>query len=321
MAEMKKILITGGAGFLGSHLCDRLIAQGHQVIALDSLFTGSQKNLSGLASKPNFKFVQHDVVDPITVQTLCVSGLDEIYNLACPASPVHYQYNPIHTMKTSVLGALNMLELARSTGAKVFQASTSEVYGDPSVHPQPEEYWGNVNTIGIRSCYDEGKRAAETLWFDYQRAYNLRIKVVRIFNTYGPRMAADDGRVVSNFIVQALRGEDLTIYGDGTQTRSFCYADDLVEGFIRLMNSPDSVVGPINLGNPGEFTMIELAEKVLRLTGSKSKLIHMPLPQDDPKQRRPDISKAKQYLDWEPTVALEQGLERTIAYFKEAIAA
>ncbi len=321
MAEMKKILITGGAGFLGSHLCDRLIAQGHHVVALDSLFTGSKKNIAGLASNPNFKFVQHDVVDPITVQTLGVSGLDEIYNLACPASPVHYQYDPIHTMKTSVLGALNMLELARNTGAKVFQASTSEVYGDPSVHPQPEEYWGNVNTIGIRSCYDEGKRAAETLWFDYQRAYNLRIKVVRIFNTYGPRMAADDGRVVSNFIVQALRGEDLTIYGDGTQTRSFCYADDLVEGFIRLMNSPDSVVGPINLGNPGEFTMIELAEKVLRLTGSKSKLIHMPLPEDDPKQRRPDISKAKQYLDWEPTVALEQGLERTIAYFKEAIAA
>jgi UDP-glucuronate decarboxylase len=318
---MKKILVTGGAGFLGSHLCDRLIAQDHQVIALDSLFTGSQKNLAGLVSNPNFKFVQHDVVDPITVQTLGVSGLDEIYNLACPASPVHYQYDPIHTMKTSVLGALNMLELARSTGAKVFQASTSEVYGDPSVHPQPEEYWGNVNTIGIRSCYDEGKRAAETLWFDYQRAYNLRIKVVRIFNTYGPRMAADDGRVVSNFIVQALRGEDLTIYGDGTQTRSFCYADDLVEGFIRLMNSPDSVVGPINLGNPGEFTMIELAEKVLRLTGSKSKLVNMPLPEDDPKQRRPDISKAKQHLDWEPTVALEQGLERTIAYFKEAIAA
>ena len=318
---MKKILVTGGAGFLGSHLCDRLIGQGHQVIALDSLFTGSKNNLTGLASNPNFKFVQHDVVDPSTVQTLGVSGLDEIYNLACPASPVHYQHDPIHTMKTSVLGALNMLELARSTGAKVFQASTSEVYGDPSVHPQPEEYWGNVNTIGIRSCYDEGKRAAETLWFDYQRAYNLRIKVVRIFNTYGPRMAADDGRVVSNFIVQALRGEDLTIYGDGTQTRSFCYADDLVEGFIRLMNSPDSVVGPINLGNPGEYTMIELAEKVLRLTGSKSNLIYMPLPQDDPKQRRPDISKAKQYLDWAPTVALEQGLERTIAYFKKAIAA
>ena len=318
---MKKILVTGGAGFLGSHLCDRLIAQGHHVIALDSLFTGNKKNIEGLAHKSGFKFVHHDVVDPINIQALGVTGLDEIYNLACPASPVHYQHNPIHTLKTSVLGALNMLELARTAGAKVFQASTSEVYGDPSVHPQPEEYWGNVNTIGIRSCYDEGKRAAETLWFDYQRAYNLRIKVVRIFNTYGPRMAADDGRVVSNFIVQALRGEDLTIYGDGTQTRSFCYADDLVEGFIRLMNSPDSVVGPINLGNPGEFTMIELAEKVLRLTGSKSKLIHMPLPQDDPKQRRPDISKAKQHLDWEPTVALEQGLERTIAYFKEAIAA
>jgi UDP-glucuronate decarboxylase len=317
---MKKILVTGGAGFLGSHLCDRLVAQGHEVIALDSLFTGSQKNLQGLIANPLFKFVKHDVVDTLTVKALGVDTLDEIYNLACPASPVHYQYDPIHTMKTSVLGAINMLELARSTGAKVFQASTSEVYGDPSVHPQPEDYWGNVNTIGIRSCYDEGKRAAETLFFDYQRAHKLRIKMVRIFNTYGPRMAADDGRVVSNFIVQALRGEDLTVYGDGTQTRSFCYADDLVEGFIRLMNADDNVVGPINLGNPGEFTMIELAEKVLRLTGSNSKLIHMPLPQDDPKQRRPDITKAKQYLDWEPTVPLEQGLVRTIAYFKEALA-
>lgn len=312
---MKKILITGGAGFLGSHLCDRLIKQGHQVICLDSLFTGSLKNVDGLLNHPSFRFIQHDVVDPIAVDEL-----DEIYNLACPASPVHYQHNPIHTMKTSVLGALNVLELARQTGAKVFQASTSEVYGDPSVHPQPEEYWGNVNTIGIRSCYDEGKRAAETLFFDYQRTHHLRIKVVRIFNTYGPRMAADDGRVVSNFIVQALRGEDLTVYGDGSQTRSFCYADDLVEGFIRLMNADDSVVGPLNLGNPGEFTMIELAEKVLRLTGSKSKLIHMPLPQDDPKQRRPDISKAKQLLDWQPTIELEQGLERTIAYFRKAIA-
>jgi UDP-glucuronate decarboxylase len=317
---MKKILVTGGAGFLGSHLCDRLVAQGHEVIALDSLFTGSQNNLQGLIANPLFKFVKHDVVDTLTVKALGVDTLDEIYNLACPASPVHYQYDPIHTMKTSVLGAINMLELARSTGAKVFQASTSEVYGDPSVHPQPEDYWGNVNTIGIRSCYDEGKRAAETLFFDYQRTYKLRIKMVRIFNTYGPRMAADDGRVVSNFIVQALRGEDLTVYGDGTQTRSFCYADDLVEGFIRLMNADDNVVGPINLGNPGEFTMIELAEKVLRLTGSKSKLVHMPLPQDDPKQRRPDITKAKQYLDWEPTVPLEQGLVRTIAYFKEALA-
>ena len=311
---MKKILITGGAGFLGSHLCDRMIEQGNQVLCLDSLFTGSRKNIAALEKHPSFKFIKHDVVDAINIDEL-----DEIYNLACPASPVHYQHNPIHTMKTSVLGAINVLELARKTGAKVFQASTSEVYGDPSVHPQPEQYWGNVNTIGIRSCYDEGKRAAETLFFDYQRTHKLRIKVVRIFNTYGPRMAADDGRVVSNFIVQALRGEDLTIYGDGTQTRSFCYADDLVEGFIRLMNADDSVVGPINLGNPGEFTMIELADKVLRLTGSASKLIHMPLPQDDPKQRRPDITKAKHYLNWEPTIALEQGLERTIAYFKEAI--
>ena len=311
---MKKILVTGGAGFLGSHLCDRLMDQGNEVYCLDSLFTGSRKNVEELINNPLFKFIKHDVVDPINV-----AELDEIYNLACPASPVHYQHNPIHTMKTSVIGALNVLELARKTGAKVFQASTSEVYGDPSVHPQPEEYWGNVNTIGIRSCYDEGKRAAETLFFDYQRTHNLKIKVVRIFNTYGPRMAADDGRVVSNFIVQALRGEDLTVYGDGSQTRSFCYADDLVEGFIRLMNSDDSITGPINMGNPGEFTMIELAEKVLRLTGSKSKLIHMPLPQDDPKQRRPDISKAKQLLNWEPTIALEQGLERTIEYFRKAI--
>ena len=313
---MKKILVTGGAGFLGSHLCDRLIEQGHQVLCLDSLFTGSLKNIEGLSPHPAFTFIKHDVVDPIAIEQL-----DEIYNLACPASPVHYQHNPIHTMKTSVLGALNVLELARRTGAKVFQASTSEVYGDPTVHPQPEAYWGNVNTIGIRSCYDEGKRAAETLFFDYQRTHSLRIKMVRIFNTYGPRMAADDGRVVSNFIVQALRGEDLTIYGDGTQTRSFCYADDLVEGFMRLMNADDSVVGPINMGNPGEFTMLELAEKVLRLTGSNSKLIHMPLPQDDPRQRQPDISKARQYLDWAPTVELEQGLQSTIAYFKQVISA
>ncbi len=311
---MKKILVTGGAGFLGSHLCDRLIDQGHQVLCLDSLFTGSRNNVEGLIKHPNFTFIKHDVVDPINVEKV-----DEIYNLACPASPVHYQFNPIHTMKTSVMGALNVLELARKTGAKVFQASTSEVYGDPSVHPQPEEYWGNVNTIGIRSCYDEGKRAAETLFFDYQRVHGVKIKVVRIFNTYGPRMAADDGRVVSNFIVQALKGQDLTVYGDGSQTRSFCYADDLVEGFMRLMNAGDDVVGPINMGNPGEFTMVELAEKVLRLTGSTSKLIHMPLPQDDPKQRRPDITKAKQLLNWEPTIALEQGLERTIAYFRKVV--
>jgi UDP-glucuronate decarboxylase len=267
-----------------------------------------------LIKHPNVTFIKQDVVDPINVEKL-----DEIYNLACPASPVHYQFDPIHTMKTSVMGALNVLELSRKTGAKVFQASTSEVYGDPSVHPQPEEYWGNVNTIGIRSCYDEGKRAAETLFFDYQRVHGVKIKVVRIFNTYGPRMAADDGRVVSNFIVQALKGQDLTVYGDGSQTRSFCYADDLVEGFMRLMNASDEVVGPINMGNPGEFTMIELAEKVLRLTGSASKLIHMPLPQDDPKQRRPDIAKAKQLLNWEPTIALEQGLERTIAYFRKVV--
>ncbi len=312
---MKKILVTGGAGFLGSHLCDRLIAQGHQVVCLDSFFTGNERNVAGLAGHPAFTLMRHDVVDAVRID-----GLDEIYNLACPASPVHYQYDPIHTMKTSVLGALNMLELARATGAKVFQASTSEVYGDPTVHPQPEAYWGNVNTIGIRSCYDEGKRAAETLFFDYQRAHNLKIKVVRIFNTYGPRMAADDGRVVSNFIVQALRGEELTVYGDGSQTRSFCYADDLVEGFMRLMNSDDAVTGPINMGNPGEFTMIELAERVLRLTGSKSKLIFMPLPQDDPKQRQPDITRAKSVLGWEPKVALEQGLEKTIAYFRTVLA-
>ncbi|MCC7225721.1 MAG: SDR family oxidoreductase [Burkholderiaceae bacterium] len=312
---MKKILVTGGAGFLGSHLCDRLIAQGHQVVCLDSFFTGNERNVAGLVGHPAFTLMRHDVVDAVRID-----GLDEIYNLACPASPVHYQYDPIHTMKTSVLGALNMLELARATGAKVFQASTSEVYGDPTVHPQPEAYWGNVNTIGIRSCYDEGKRAAETLFFDYQRAHSLKIKVVRIFNTYGPRMAADDGRVVSNFIVQALRGEDLTVYGDGSQTRSFCYADDLVEGFMRLMNSDDAVTGPINMGNPGEFTMIELAERVLRLTGSKSKLIFMPLPQDDPKQRQPDITRAKSVLGWEPKVALEQGLEKTIAYFRTVLA-
>ena len=311
---MKKILVTGGAGFLGSHLCDRLVAQGHHVIALDSFFTGNRRNLTQLAGSPNFETIEHDVVNPIEID-----GLDEIYNLACPASPVHYQHDPIHTMKTSVLGALNMLELARKSNAKIFQASTSEVYGDPIVHPQPEGYWGHVNPIGIRSCYDEGKRAAETLFFDYHRQHKLRIRVVRIFNTYGPRMAADDGRVVSNFIVQALQGKDLTVYGEGSQTRSFCYADDLVEGFIRLMNADDSVMGPVNIGNPGEFTMLELAERVLRLTGSKSKLIHFPLPEDDPKQRRPDITKAKELLGWAPTVPLEEGLARTITYFKTVV--
>lgn len=311
---MKKILVTGGAGFLGSHLCDRLIAQGYEVICLDSFFTGSQANIAHLKPHPRFRLLTQDVTEPIAID-----ALDEIYNLACPASPVHYQYDPIHTMKTSVLGALNVLELAKRTGAKAFQASTSEVYGDPSIHPQVESYWGNVNPIGPRSCYDEGKRAAETLFFDYHRTLGIPIKVVRIFNTYGPRMAADDGRVVSNFIVQALKGEDLTIYGDGSQTRSFCYADDLVEGFIKLMNSDASIVGPINMGNPGEFTMLELAEKVLKQTGSKSKLIHLPLPQDDPKQRRPDITQAQHLLGWSLTVPLDQGLAKTIAYFKQTL--
>jgi UDP-glucuronate decarboxylase len=311
---MKKILVTGGAGFLGSHLCDRLIEQGHEVICLDSFFTGRRENIEHLKDHPRFSVLAQDVIAPIAIDTL-----DEIYNLACPASPVHYQYDPVHTMKTSVLGALNVLELAKKTGAKIFQASTSEVYGDPAVHPQVESYWGNVNPIGPRSCYDEGKRAAETLFFDYYRTLGIPIKVVRIFNTYGPRMAADDGRVVSNFIIQALKGEDLTIYGDGSQTRSFCFADDLVEGFIKLMNSDASIIGPINMGNPGEFTMLELAEKVLKQTGSKSKLIYLPLPQDDPKQRRPDITLAQQLLGWSLTVPLDQGLEKTIAYFKRTL--
>lgn len=311
---MKKILVTGGAGFLGSHLCDRLLEQGHEVICLDSFFTGRRENIEHLKDHPRFSVLAQDVIAPIAIDTL-----DEIYNLACPASPVHYQFDPVHTMKTSVLGALNVLELAKKTGAKIFQASTSEVYGDPVMHPQVESYWGNVNPIGPRSCYDEGKRAAETLFFDYHRTLGIPIKVVRIFNTYGPRMAADDGRVVSNFIIQALRGEDLTIYGDGSQTRSFCFADDLVEGFIKLMNSDASIIGPINMGNPGEFTMLELAEKVLKQTGSKSKLIHLPLPQDDPKQRRPDITLAQQLLGWELTVPLDQGLEKTIAYFKRTL--
>lgn len=311
---MKKILVTGGAGFLGSHLCDRLIEQGHQVICLDGFFTGRRENIEHLNDHPRFSVLAQDVIAPIAIETL-----DEIYNLACPASPLHYQHDPVHTMKTSVLGALNLLELAKKTGAKIFQASTSEVYGDPLVHPQVESYWGNVNPIGPRSCYDEGKRAAETLFFDYHRTLGIPIKVVRIFNTYGPRMAANDGRVVSNFIIQALRGEDLTIYGDGSQTRSFCFVDDLVEGFIKLMNSDASIIGPINMGNPSEFTMLELAEKVLEKTGSKSKLIHLPLPQDDPKQRRPDITLAQQLLGWVLTVPLDQGLEKTIAYFKRTL--
>ncbi len=311
---MKTILVTGGAGFLGSHLCDRLLAQGHHVICLDSFLTGGRENLKHLKAERNFSLIEQDVIMPLTLE-----HVDEIYNLACPASPVHYQHDPIHTIKTSVLGALNMLELAHQTGAKIFQASTSEVYGDPLVHPQTEAYLGNVNTIGPRACYDEGKRVAETLFFDYHRRHGVEIKIVRIFNTYGPRMAANDGRVVSNFIVQALRGEPLTIYGDGSQTRSFCYVDDLVEGFIRLMGTGPETLGPVNLGNPGEFTMLELATQVLRLTGSSSTLVFQPLPQDDPKQRCPDITRARTLLDWTPTVNLETGLVRTIDFFKHVV--
>ena len=308
-----RILITGGAGFLGSHLCDKLLAQGHEVICLDNLFTGSKGNIAHLLTNPNFEFVRHDVIDPFKYE------VDQIYNLACPASPPHYQHNPLKTTKTSVMGAINCLGLAKRVKARVFQASTSEVYGDPSVHPQPESYWGNVNPIGRRSCYDEGKRVAETLFFDYHRENKVDIRIVRIFNTYGPRMHPNDGRVVSNFIVQALKGIDLTVYGDGSQTRSFCYVDDLLEGFVRLMNQTQTV-GPVNIGNPGEFTMLELAQHVLRLTGSKSKIIHKELPADDPKQRRPDITLAKKYLDnWEPKVQLAEGLEKTIAYFKTKV--
>ncbi len=307
-----RILITGGAGFLGSHLCDKLLAQGHEIVCLDNLFTGSKANIVHLLGNPKFEFVRHDVIDPFKYE------VDQIYNLACPASPPHYQYNPIKTTKTSVMGAINCLGLAKRVKARVFQASTSEVYGDPSVHPQPESYWGNVNPIGRRSCYDEGKRVAETLFFDYHRENKVDIRIVRIFNTYGPRMHPNDGRVVSNFIVQALKGENLTVYGDGTQTRSFCYVDDLLEGFVRLMNQ-DATVGPVNIGNPGEFTMLELAEQVLKLTKSKSKIVHQPLPADDPKQRRPDITLAKKYLKWEPKVPLAEGLKKTIAYFKTKV--
>ncbi len=310
----RRILVTGGAGFVGSHLIDRLLEQGHEVICADNLFTGSKRNIDHLHNHDRFEFIRHDVTFPLYVE------VDEIYNLACPASPVHYQYDPVQTTKTAVHGAINMLGLARRLNCKIFQASTSEVYGNPSVHPQPESYWGNVNPIGIRSCYDEGKRCAETLFFDYHRQHKLDIKVVRIFNTYGPRMHHADGRVVSNFIVQALLGDPITIYGDGSQTRSFCYVDDLVEGLIRFMESPSEVTGPINMGNPGEFTMLELAEKVIRLTGSKSKLTFQDLPSDDPIQRRPDISLAQSALDWEPTIDLEQGLIRTIDYFKSHVA-
>ena len=313
--SVKRILVTGGAGFLGSHLCDLLVAEGHEVLCVDNYFTGRRSNVAHLLNEPNFELIRHDVTFPLFVE------VDQIYNLACPASPVHYQHDPVQTTKTSVHGAINMLGLAKRTGARIFQASTSEVYGDPAVHPQTEDYWGNVNPIGLRSCYDEGKRCAETLFFDYHRQHGTEIKVARIFNTYGPRMHPNDGRVVSNFIMQALQGQDITIFGDGTQTRSFCYRDDLVDGFLALMASPKDVTGPINLGNPGEFTMIELAEAVLDLTNSSSKLVHKPLPQDDPKQRRPDISKAKEHLGWEPKIPLHEGLTKTIAYFEELLQA
>ena len=309
----KRILITGGAGFIGSHLCERLLQEGNDVICLDNFFTGTKDNVSHLMDSPYFELLRHDVTFPLYVE------VDEIYNLACPASPIHYQHDPVQTTKTSVHGAINMLGLAKRTRAKIFQASTSEVYGDPQIHPQTEDYWGHVNPIGFRSCYDEGKRCAETLFFDYRRQHNLRIKVARIFNTYGPRMHPNDGRVVSNFIVQALKGEDITIYGDGNQTRSFCYVDDLVEAFVRLMNTADDFTGPVNTGNPGEFTIKELAEKVVDMIGTKSKIVYKPLPFDDPKQRQPDISLAKKELGWEPTVQLEEGLIKTIAYFDDLL--
>jgi len=306
----KRILVTGGAGFLGSHLIDRLLEQGHEVICADNLFTGTKRNIEHLHNHARFEFLRHDVTFPLYIEA------DEIYNLACPASPVHYQHDPVQTTKTSVHGAINMLGLAKRLKCKIFQASTSEVYGDPTVHPQTEDYWGNVNPIGIRSCYDEGKRCAETLFFDYYRQHSLEIKVARIFNTYGPRMHPSDGRVVSNFIVQALKGDPITLYGDGNQTRSFCYVDDLIEGFIRLMESPADVTGPVNLGNPVEFTMHELAELVLAETGSKSKLVHLPLPADDPRQRKPNIDLAKQKLNWTPKVSLREGLKSTVSYFR-----
>jgi len=310
---MNKVLVTGGAGFLGSHLCDRLIARGDDVLCVDNFYTGSKQNIAHLMGSTSFELMRHDVCWPLYVE------VERIFNLACPASPIHYQNDPVQTTKTSVHGAINMLGLAKRVKARILQASTSEVYGDPAVHPQPEEYWGNVNPIGIRSCYDEGKRCAETLFFDYHRQHALEIKVMRIFNTYGPRMHPQDGRVVSNFIVQALRGNDITIYGDGLQTRSFCYVDDLVEGMLRLMDSPAAFTGPVNIGNPGEFTMIELAENIVRLTDSRSKLVFEPLPQDDPKQRRPQIDLARSQLGWEPKVGLEDGLKETISYFRTIV--
>ena len=311
--HQKRILVTGGAGFLGSHLCDRLIREGHDVLCLDNFFTGTKRNILHLMQNPNFELIRHDLAFPVFLE------VDEIYNLACPASPVHYQHNPVKTVKTNVLGSIHMLGLAKRVHAKILQASTSEVYGDPVVHPQPESYWGNVNTIGIRSCYDEGKRCAETLFFDYHRQNNVNIRVVRIFNTYGPRMHPNDGRVVSNFIVQALNNQDITVYGDGSQTRSFCYVDDLVDGMVRMMNGSDEFVGPVNLGNPTEFTILELAEKIIDATDSKSRIVFRPLPEDDPLQRQPDISLAKEKLQWEPGTALDEGLQTTIAYFKTAL--
>ena len=311
--RMKKILVTGGAGFLGSHLCDRLIAAGNEVLCVDNFYTGSKDNVRGLLAHPHFELMRHDITFPLHVE------VGQIYNLACPASPIHYQLDPIQTTKTNVLGAINMLGLAKRTKARILQASTSEVYGDPAVHPQTEGYWGHVNPIGIRSCYDEGKRCAETLFFDYWRQHELEIKVMRIFNTYGPRMDPNDGRVVSNFIVQAIKGDPITIYGDGSQTRSFCYVDDLIDGMIKLMKSPEDFIGPVNIGNPIEFSMIELAELVLRLVGSSSAIDFMPLPQDDPRQRKPDITLANAKINWQPQVSLEDGLKETIAYFKKRL--
>jgi UDP-glucuronate decarboxylase len=311
----KRILITGGAGFLGSHLCDSLIKEGHDVLCLDNFFTGSKSNISHLLGKPNFELIRHDLVQPIFIEA------DEIYNLACPASPIHYQYNPVKTVKTSVMGSINMLGLAKRVKAKILQASTSEIYGNPTVHPQKEDYWGNVNTIGPRSCYDEGKRCAETLFFDYHRQNRVNIRVVRIFNTYGPRMHPNDGRVVSNFIVQALKNQDITVYGDGSQTRSFCYVDDMIEGITRMMNGPDDFIGPLNLGNPDESSILQLAETIIRLVGSRSKMIFKPLPQDDPLQRQPDITLARKNFDWQPKIDLDEGLKKTIEYFKGIVPA
>ncbi|MDD3926959.1 MAG: SDR family oxidoreductase [bacterium] len=310
----KRILVTGGAGFIGSHLCDKLITEGHEVLCLDNFYTGRRANILHLLDNPSFELIRHDVIESLRLE------VDEIYNLACPASPVHYQHNPVATTKTSIVGALNMLGLAKRLKIKILQASTSEVYGDPAVHPQPETYWGNVNPIGPRSCYDEGKRCAETLFFDYHRQHKLKIKVARIFNTYGPRMSSNDGRVVSNFIVQSLCGEDITVYGDGSQTRSFCYVDDTVKGLISLMNSQDDFTGPVNIGNPDEFTVLQLAQKVIELTGSKSHIIHKPLPQDDPRQRKPVIDLAKEQLEWQPTIPLAEGLKKTVEYFSRQFA-